>query len=244
LKLRDLGKTFINAIAARCGARVVNAQWGPRGVSDVLRRVRDRGFAPALVFDIGASNGVWTCECQKIFPASRYILVDPLEQNRDPLAAMAAANDRIHVWSGAVGALDGQAEVHEHGDQSSVLQCSEFPGARRMVEVQTADSLWNAHNRPAPLLLKADVQGYELEVLKGATRCLEATEILVLELSFRRLYADSALAHEIIGYVAERGFRIYELCTYLQRPSDLDLIQSDVVFVSETSPLFTYHGWK
>jgi hypothetical protein len=88
------------------------------------------------------------------------------------------------------------------------------------------------------------VQGYELEVLRGATRCLEATEMLILEVSFRRVYKDSALAHEIIAYVADRGFRIYDVCSYVQRPSDLDLIHSDLVFVSESSSLFSYQGWK
>ena len=113
----------------------------------------------------------------------------------------------------------------------------------RTVEATTVDSLFVVHGSRSPVLLKADVQGYELEVLKGATRCLASTELLILEVSFRKIYKDSALAHEIIAYVGERGFRIYEICSYLQRSTDRDLIQSDFVFVHESSSLFERQGW-
>jgi hypothetical protein len=72
---------------------------------------------------------------------------------------------------------------------------------------------------------------------------LESAELLILEVSFRRIYKESALAHEIIAYVGKRGFRIFEICSYLQRGTDHDLIQSDMVFVHESSSLFSHHGW-
>lgn len=240
----DTGRTAVNAIAALLGVRVVNAGWGPRGVFDTLRRAKARGFAPSLVFDIGASNGQWTRECIAMFPDARYLLVDPLDCNRDALKTMAARDDRITAWFGAAGAAPGNLQIYEHGDQSSLLASREFSGPARTVEVRTVDGLFESTGSPTPVLLKADVQGYELEVLRGASRCLQAAELLVLELSYRRMYQDCALAHEVIAYVGDRGFRIYDVCSYLQRPADRDLVQSDVVFVHESSPLFRYQGWE
>jgi FkbM family methyltransferase len=239
----DTGRTAVNAIAALFGVRVVNAGWGPRGVFDTLRRAKSRGLSPSLIFDIGASNGQWTRECQRIFEAARYILVDPLECNREALHAMATLDERLSVWCGAAGAAPGHLEIHEHGDQSSLLASREFSGPAKTVAVGTVDLLFESHRSLAPVLLKADVQGYELEVLRGASRCLESAEMLVLEVSYRRMYQDSALAHEIISYVGDRGFRIYDVCSYLQRPADRELVQSDLVFVHESSPLFRYQGW-
>ena len=237
------GRSAVNAIAALFGVRVVNAGWGPRGVFDTLRRAKSRGFAPSLVFDIGASNGQWTRECQRTFAGARYVLVDPLECNRDALRTMATHDDRITVWYGAAGASPGRLQIYEHGDQSSMLSSQEFSGPVKTVEVGTVDSLFESQGSPAPVLLKADVQGYELEVLRGASRCLQSVEMLVLEVSYRRMYEDSALAHEIIAYVGDRGFRIYDVCSYLQRPADRELVQSDLMFVHESSPLFRYQGW-
>jgi len=239
----DTGRAAVNAFAGLFGVRVVSDTWGPRGVFDTLRRVKTRGFAPALIFDIGASNGQWTRECLNTLSESRYVLVDPLERNRDALRAMATADDRITVWSGAVGASPGRVEIFDHGDQSSVLFSAEFSGPASTVDVGTVDLLYAAQGSPTPVLLKADVQGYELEVLRGASRCLESAEMLILEVSFRKIYKDSALAHEIIAYVGGRGFRIYDVCSYLQRPADRELVQSDIVFVHESSRLFSYQGW-
>jgi len=240
----DSGRRAVNALAALVGVRVVNANWGPRGVFDALRRTRVQGFAPAIVLDIGASNGQWTRECQKIFPAARYVLVDPLERNQHSLLAMANADKRVEVWRGAVGSFAGFIDIYDHGDQSSALGSAEFSGPPVAVEMRTLDSIFDSTGSSAPALLKADVQGFELEVLRGAPRCLQSVEILVLEVSYRRMYENSALAHEVIAYVGERGFRIYDVCSYLQRPADGALVQSDIVFVRETSPLFAYQGWN
>jgi FkbM family methyltransferase len=236
-------KSIFNAAAALFGARVISANWGPRGVREILERVKGRGFSPALVFDIGASNGQWTQECQKILADAHYVLVDPLQSNRKALLQMARDDNRVTVFSGVAGASPGTLQLYDHGDQSSVLPSDDFPGALRTVEATTVDALFEARGSPAPVLLKADVQGYELEVLKGAERCLKDTEMLILEVSFRKIYKDSALAHEIIAYLGERGFRIFEICSYMQRATDRDLVQSDFVFVHESSSLFSRHGW-
>ena len=240
---RQSGRKAANAVAGLFGLRFVSASWGPRGAFDTLARIRSRGFSPALIFDVGASNGQWTRECRTLYPSAKYLLIDPLEQNRRALQDLAGTFPQIAVFHGAAGAAAGTIEIFDHGDQSSVLQSADFPGPKRSVEVTTIDELFAAHGAPPPVLLKADVQGYELEVLRGASRCLDATEVLLLEVSFRRMYEDSALAHEIISYVGERGFRMYDICSYLQRPADKDLVQSDVVFVHESSPLFRHQGW-
>lgn len=243
LKLRSASRAVVNSIARLFGLRVVNRNWGPRGAMDSLRHTRSLGFSPALVFDIGASNGQWTRECMRVFPNARYVLADPLEANWPALAQLSRSNRRVSVWEGAVGSAAGTLDIYCHGDQSSALPSREFAGPARTVPVQSMDSLFDLQQSPAPVLLKADVQGYELEVLRGASRCLESTELILLELSFRRLYDNCALAHEIIGYVGERGFRAYDICSYLQRASDLALLQSDVLFVHESSALFTDHSW-
>jgi hypothetical protein len=71
--------------------------------------------------------------------------------------------------------------------------------------VRTLDSFLGQPALHAPDLIKADVQGFELEVLRGATKCLETAKLLLLEVSYRRIYENLTLAHEVIGYVGRRG---------------------------------------
>jgi len=131
-----------------------------------------------------------------------------------------------------------------HGDQSSMLPSADFAGTRREVEVRTLDSFVDDLKLQPALFMKADVQGYELEVLKGAARCLELAELLLIEVSFRRLYDGCPLAHDVIAFLGARGFRVYDICSFLQRASDNELLQCDLVFARQGSKLFVHEGWR
>ena len=240
---RSRSRTALNAVAKLFGVRVVNARWGPRGFRASLEKTRVQGFSPTTVIDVGASNGQWTRECRQIFPGARYLLVDPLEENRPALEQLALTDPRIEVWHGALGAAAGRLELWAHGDQSSFLHSSDFPGTRRTVELRTLDSFIETSGLQPSMLLKADVQGYELEVLKGASQCLEMCEVLLIEVSIRRLYDGSPLAHDIVGYLGWKGFRVYDICSFVQRPADNELVQCDLVFAREGCKLFSYEGW-
>jgi hypothetical protein len=59
---------------------------------------------------------------------------------------------------------------------------------------------------PHPVMLKIDVQGFELNVLKGAERSLTDIDHLYIELSFAPLYVGQPLASEVVAWLAQRGF--------------------------------------
>lgn len=81
-----------------------------------------------------------------------------------------------------------------------------------------------------PQLIKADVQGYELEVLRGATEALASADAVLLKVSFRELYEGQPLAHELIAFLGDRGFMIADVCSYSQG-ADGSLEQSDMLFL-------------
>jgi hypothetical protein len=83
-----------------------------------------------------------------------------------------------------------------------------------------------------------DIQGSELEALKGADQCLQTAEALLLEVSFRRIYVGAPLAEDVIGYCASKGYRIYDICSYDQRPGDGALFQADLLFMRKSSRVF------
>lgn len=233
-----------NALLRPLGLRVVSTHWGPRGPMDALRRARAQGVIPRQIVDVGASDGTWTRECLGVFPEARYLLVDPLPANAAALDALRAQQPRVRVWQGAVGSASGALDLFEHGDQSSFFASDSFAArAAQRVEVRPLDSFLGSEWLEPPDLIKADVQGYELEVLRGAKRCLEGAQLLLLEVSYRRIYRDLPLAHEVIAFAAGAGFRIYDVCTYSGRPSDGELTQSDLLFAREGSPLFANERW-
>ena len=125
-----------------------------------------------------------------------------------------------------------------------LIGSDDFPAQKRTgVEVKPLDFFLSSGRIPQPDLIKADVQGFELEVLKGAVQCLARVELLLIEVSYRQVYESAPLAHDVIAWAGAHGFRIYDICTYSQRPRDRELAQSDILFAAKDSKLFAYEGW-
>lgn len=241
---RVLARNLVNRALRPAGVRVVNREWGPRGFAASFERLRAQGFAPEVILDIGAARGTWSAECMTVFPQARYYLLDALPENEAALRAFCAEQPRARFHIGALGAQAGEAEFRVHGDQSSFFD-SEFDatGTKRVVSVETLDGLLEQGKIEAPDLLKADVQGFELEILRGGPRVLAKAQYVLLEVLFRQLYDGAPLAHEVIAAMGDWGFRIYDFCAYCQRPTDGELAYSDILFARVDAPVFEDEGY-
>jgi len=60
-------------------------------------------------------------------------------------------------------------------------------------------------------MLNIDVQGYELEVLKGANVFLQWVDFIILEINRAELYKDCAQIEDIINFLSPYGFQVEEL---------------------------------
>lgn len=229
--MREAFKDFVNTVLGRCGLRLISSAWGPRGFTAPLRRLVDQGWRPRQIVDVAAFKGTWTRECLGICPDASYLLIDPLPSNPGVLAELASRHATVSTWFGAAGARAGELVIHIHADQSSPLVAVE-PGWRATesitVPVRTLDSFIASGAIAPPQLIKADVQGYEMEVLRGASEAPAAADVVLLEVSFRELYEGQPLAHELIAFLSDRGFRIADVCTYAQG-ADGSLEQSDML---------------
>ena len=146
------------------------------------------------VLDIGAWVGTWT---MKINPfCGRVIAFEP---------------DPLH-YECLVKNVPEEVETHQLavGNDKKMISLSEdnFTQAKRVVgegtiPMVTIDSL----NFTDVDLIKIDVEGYEMEVLKGADKTLENVKYLMIELNNNsKKYGSSNL--EIEKYLRKKGFRI------------------------------------
>ena len=86
-------------------------------------------------------------------------------------------------------------------------------------------------NRPParPCLLKVDVQGLELDVLRGAARTLESVDEALIECSFVELYEGQPLADEIVLQMLEAGLRLAGVHEVVYS-ADGTAVQADFLF--------------
>jgi len=112
-----------------------------------------------------------------------------------------------------------------------------FPAReQRSVPTVTLDGVWRERGLKAPALLKVDVEGSELAVLRGGEEMLKQTDCVVLECWFRRVFSHAELVDATLRQMADRGFRIDDF-TELAYGPDGDLRKADCLFVREGSDL-------
>ena len=147
-------------------------------------------------------------------PQSVYHLFEPLAQIRPEYRkglehVTAHSNATVHPIG--LGTVDGTATlaVYEGGVGSSFIDSPNYSGieSRVQVPVRRLDSYRAEKNLPPPDLVKMDVQGWELEVLKGAEETIRSANLLVLETWLYRGYGEkTVLLHELIEWLEPRGF--------------------------------------
>jgi hypothetical protein len=94
-----------------------------------------------------------------------------------------------------------------------------------------------------PELIKLDLQGAEMIALRGGSECLRHAQALLLELSFIRLQQGTPLVDEVIAFLRERAFRVYDIAGLWHRPLDGALAQGDFLFLREGHPLLADERW-
>ena len=80
------------------------------------------------------------------------------------------------------------------------------------------------------------MQGYELEVLKGATETLASVEVILLETSIVPWNLGAPLMVEVLAALDCLGFRVLDVLDTARKGGQA--IQTDVLFVKKGSALF------
>lgn len=178
-----------------------------------------RGLDLRTVIDVGANVGQFSLLAVEMFPGVRIEAFEPLAGPAATFRKVFDANARVRLKQVAIGshAEDVVMNVSRRNDSSSLLPITDrqtriFPGTESVgteaVSVVTLDSAVAVDSIASPALLKIDVQGFELEVLKGAKLVLRRCDYVYVEVSFVELYERQALAPEVIACLAGEGFEI------------------------------------
>jgi FkbM family methyltransferase len=216
----------------------------------MLQQVRDTGFAPATVIDVGAAMGSFTRTCHQFFPEAQYLLIEPVEEYLPALTKVVQTIPRASYDMKAAAASEQPVivlNVHEDFVGSSLYRETEegtgVNGVPRNVPAVTLDRLVAQRQAQPPYMIKVDVQGAELDVLSGAQMILRRAELVVLEVSLFQFFRGAPLFCDVVAYMKSQGFAPYDLFGLQYRPIDGALSQVDVVFVKEQGHFRHIHAY-
>ncbi|MFA7235537.1 MAG: FkbM family methyltransferase [Phycisphaeraceae bacterium] len=211
-----------------------------------LRRLQQRGFVVERAVDGGAAEGGWTASLKEVYPNAAILAVEPREDAQIHLQQLGRNLSKVVIAQTLLGAETGQVPFHVSKEQSSVLLSNEsgHVGKVRDCPITTMDELVERLNFGYPDLIKLDLQGYELTALKGATRCMRHAQAVLLEVSFLPFYQGMPLLYDVVTFMHDQGYELYDVWGLWHRPLDGALAQGDVLFLKADHPLRKDHRWS
>lgn len=196
-----------------------------------------------LVFDIGANTGQFASELRDVGYQGRIVSFEPLSDASEMLSARAGHDAKWEVHGrGAIGDYDGEIEINVSANSvsSSVLPMLEAHSsaavdsvyvASEKVAIYRLDSVapeyLSANSR---YFLKIDAQGFESQVLDGATDTLANARGVLCELSLVQLYDGQQLWQDMIQRFEQEGFTLWSILKGFTDPRDGRTLQVDAIF--------------
>ena len=193
-------------------------------------------FTPSLVVDVGAYHGEFAEAARKTWKDVPIIMIEALPEQKDILKKVCKQIDATALIA-VVGPEDKPVEFTVMDNGSSVYpECTKYPRVTKTMQMYKLDSLLG--NLPEKnVFLKLDVQGYELEVLRGAKNLLDHTEVIAVEASTMEYNKGGPLLHELLNEFANLGFVLFDIYGSFRREYDNALFQLDLLMIRKESVL-------
>jgi FkbM family methyltransferase len=193
-----------------------------------------------LVLDVGANEGQFAIDLRDAGYAGEIVSFEPVASVFTKLAANTARDRHWTARHLALGDRHGTAElaVTAHTVFSSMKPQAErlrdwHPGTAvtgsETVEITTLDQIF-APFAERKVLLKIDTQGFEQQVLAGATASLPKIAAVQLELPVVHFYENVWSLTDAIAFMERAGFAVAQLRPVVYLPGTASLGEIDCVF--------------
>jgi FkbM family methyltransferase len=211
----------------------------------VLQHLLDL-MQPTAVLDVGANTGQFARLLREV--GYRGLIVS-FEAIPDVHSVLSAGTNGDPMWviapCAALGSAPGELQINvsKNSVSSSMLPMRKLHVAAapdsvyvgtRTVRVARLDELAPPLvPEGARLFLKIDTQGYEKEVLLGATGLLEHARVVQVEMSLLQLYEGAPTFTEMLSYLESLGYQLFSLVPGFRNVRSGRLLQADGFFVRE-----------
>jgi FkbM family methyltransferase len=197
---------------------------------------KTKGMNPTVIYDIGANNGDWTRQAMRIFPSAHYEQFEANSQHARPGRHMVllGETEKEATFYKAIGKDAGgntgasmYLEVTKHYTPGTFVE--------EKLQVIPLDLYIERNNIPYPEFMKIDVQGAELDILRGAKKCMETTKYILMEVSLHMWNRGAPMIEEVISYMASCDFELIDIVdTHFVGNY---LFQIDVIFAHKSTGL-------
>jgi FkbM family methyltransferase len=186
----------------------------------------------AWVFDIGANIGLMSVPILFAQAHARVLAFEPSPNNIPYLSRSISEGPYHERWSlvpKAAGAQAGCVRFALASPENSMfdgLHSTGLVAAIDQIEVEmtTIDAEWERLGEPAVSAIKCDVEGAEMQVLAGATKCIRARRpAILLEWNAHNLVLYGTAAGTLLQFADNADYRVYSIPRLVQIATDAEL---------------------
>jgi FkbM family methyltransferase len=215
--------------------------------NEILLQQILKNFNISVVFDVGANQGLYAKDIiEKGFQGKIYSF-EPIPSVFAMLQQKSTNHSNWIALNLGIGSGEDEIEMNisENLVSSSIFRVSDAsikaePQTRithkERVKITTIDSFVAKEKISAQkIFLKLDIQGYELEALKGALKTLPNITLIQVELSFTRLYEGAPLFSEVVSFLENQNFEIFTIIPGFRDPNTGRMLQADGIFLNKSA---------
>jgi FkbM family methyltransferase len=234
-------KQFIKKFIPSRYKRTIKEQLGVPSLHWSLQNMKQLGFTPEFVVDVGAYEGYWTRDFLEVYPETKILMLEAQSSKEEKLKAVCREFNNAHYHIALLSPEDGKELSFIESETASHITGEVVDGAKKL-KGEALDQLLERKQLPFPDFLKLDVQGFELEVLKGGSKSVAHAQFCILEVSLLDLDGTPMML-EVMNYMDGKGFQAYDICQFMRRPLDQALYQIDLLFIKKDSNLIASKRW-
>ena len=216
---------------------------GQPGIDRAIQRLRDFGFVPTAIIDVGAYEGGFGEEASHAWPDAYVVLVE----------ANPAMIPKLEIVRECIGShkcivlpvlvLDRRYSTvpfyQMEGGSGVFYELTSFPRNKLQLPATTLENILKPIALPpGPWFLKLDIQGAEVPALCGlGSENWKNVEVIYMEVSTIEYCKGAPLFAEVVAYMARQGMLVFDIGSMWFRETDKVLFQVDLVFVKKESVL-------
>ncbi len=199
-----------------------------------------------IIFDVGANKGEMTKIYRTLLPKSYIYAFEPIPKSYDDLSKLSISDPKTFTYRLAISNKTKRLKfnINQNHKTSSLLKseiiAKKYWGNNELKTVKIInvdcikiDDFCNDNNIKYINFLKLDIQGSELDALKGAKNLFENKKIQIIytEISIFNSYLNQGSFPKIVSYLYKYNFELFDIYKVIRRKGRL--MEIDAMFINK-----------
>jgi FkbM family methyltransferase len=210
------------------------------GLDSFFSLIKQFGFSPRHIVDIGANRGMWTRKAIQFFPDAYYTLVEPQDHLKMYVEDLIDRGYKISWIHAGAGDESGSLPftIRERDDSSTFLSSPQAPDCSQVTApVKTINEIVSSSGAPLPGMVKIDAEGFDLKALSGASDLFGKTDIFLVEAGICPATHFENSAFAVMRRMADVGYQLIDVTDINRSPEYGVLWLCELAFLRESSRL-------